>query len=60
MNKHYRHTWQYVLHNFDGHNLVSFSTGFGDGSYTTYIGYDVNRNICRLVTDFGLIEWWTK
>jgi hypothetical protein len=60
MNKHYRHTWQYVLYEFDTYNLASFSTGYGDGSYGTYVGYDSKGNICRLLTDFGLVEWWTK
>jgi len=60
MDKHYRNTWQYVVYNFNEHNLASFSTGYGDGTYSTYVGYDENGNICRLLTDFGLIEWWKK
>lgn len=60
MDKHLHATWQYVLYNFGKHNLAAFSTGWGDGTYGTYIGYDANGNICRLLTDFGLIEWWKK
>lgn len=60
MDKHYRNTWQYVLHDFAGHNLASFSTGYGDGTYATYVGYDEKGNICRLLTDFGLVSWWGK
>lgn len=60
MSKHYRNTWQYLIYDFDGHNLASFSTGYGDGTYATYVGYDSKGNICRLLTDFGLIDWWKK
>lgn len=60
MGKHYRNTWDYVLYNFDGHNLAAFSTGYGDGTYATYIGFDDQGQPCRLVTDFGLVEWWKK
>jgi len=60
MGKHYRNTWEYVLYDFGTHNLASFSTGYGDGSYGTYVGYDDKGNICRLLTDFGLVTWWEK
>lgn len=60
MNKHYRHTWQYILYKFDGHSLASFSTGYGDGTYGTYVGYDEKGNICRLLTDFGIVDWLKK
>jgi len=58
--KNYRNTWTFVLYQFPGHNLACFSTGFGDGTYATYVGYDARGNICRLLTDFGLITWWKK
>jgi hypothetical protein len=60
MDKHSRPTWHYVLHEFGAHNFASFSTGYGDGSYATYIGYDEKGKICRLLTDFGLLDWWKK
>ena len=60
MDNHYRHTWQYILYNFDGHSLASFSTGYGDGTYGTYVGYDEKGNVCRLLTDFGIVDWVTK
>lgn len=37
-------------------NVAMFSTGWGDGFYATYIGYDSENNISRLVSDFGLME----
>ncbi len=46
------------MHHFDEHNLAAFSTGYGDGCYATYIGFDKGGNVCRLLTDFGIIGWW--
>lgn len=46
------------IHAFDGHNLAAFSTGYGDGCYATYIGFDNKGRVCQLLTDFGLVEWW--
>lgn len=60
MDKHYHNTWRYALYNFGNHNLASFTTGFGDGRYATYIGYDAAGKICRLVSDFGLFDWRKK
>jgi len=42
---------------FNGHNLATFSTGFGDGCYATYIGLDKQGKICKLLTDFQVVEW---
>jgi|GEM_PF-852062 len=58
--KNYRNTWEFMVYNFGGHNLACFSTGLGDGRYATYVGYDANGKICRLLTDFGLVNWWEK
>ena len=46
------------IHDFDGHNLATFSTGYGDGCYATYIGFDNRGEVCQLLTDFGIVEWW--
>ena len=46
------------IYEFDGHNLATFSTGYGDGCYATYIGLDKNGNVCRLLTDFEIVAWW--
>lgn len=45
------------IEEFDAHNLATFSTGVGDGCYSTYIGYDATGKVCRLLTDFGLVNW---
>jgi hypothetical protein len=60
MDKHTHVSWQYGICKLNGHNLVAFSTGFGDGHYATYVGYDNKGRPCRLLTDFGMVQWWTK
>jgi hypothetical protein len=46
------------IYSFEGYNLATFSTGYGNGCYATFIGFDKKGNICQLLTDFGLIQWW--
>lgn len=58
INKAEQNNYTGYIHDFDGHNLATFSTGYGDGCYSTYIGFDNEGKICRLLTDFGLVEWW--
>lgn len=33
-------------------NVIAFSSGWGDGIYATYFGYDAEGNIVSVVTDF--------
>ncbi|MET4104675.1 DUF4241 domain-containing protein [Hymenobacter sp. UYP22] len=37
--------------------LAVFETGWGDGSYATYVGLDSQDRPCRLLTDFQVIRW---
>jgi Protein of unknown function (DUF4241) len=37
-------------------NMAVFPSGYGDGTYPSYIGYDEYGKICRLVTDFLVID----
>ncbi|HMJ46256.1 MAG TPA: DUF4241 domain-containing protein [Ferruginibacter sp.] len=60
MDKHYHNDWKYTMYNFGTHNLGAFSTGFGDGYFATYIGFDAKGKPCRLLTDFGLCDWSMK
>jgi hypothetical protein len=60
MDSHYHNTWRYAMYNFGQHNLAAFTTGKGDGRYSTYIGFDANGKVCRLVSDFGLFNWIKK
>ena len=41
----------------DKGNLATFLTGFGDGCYASYIGFDAQGRVCQLLTDFGLVAW---
>lgn len=34
-----------------------FSSGYGDGYYASYIGYDKDDEIVRLLTDFYVVDW---
>jgi hypothetical protein len=38
-----------------GANVIAFSSGWGDGCYASYWGYDVDNKIVCLVTDFDLL-----
>ncbi len=60
LEKNRRKNWRYAMYNFGDHNAALFSTGYQDGYYATYIGYDAKGNICRLVTDFDLFDWRKK
>jgi hypothetical protein len=60
LEKNYRLAWRYAIFNFNNHNLATFSSGYGDGYYSSYIGFDANGKPCRLVTDFNVVEWNIK
>ncbi len=38
-----------------GANVVSFGTGWGDGSYPLYFGFDEKGQILAVVADFGVL-----
>jgi len=60
LNDQHHVTWEYALQDFNGGNMAIFSTGFGDGHYATYIGFNNAGEPCRLLTDFGIVDWWKK
>ncbi|RYY71718.1 MAG: DUF4241 domain-containing protein [Chitinophagaceae bacterium] len=60
MDKHIHNGWRYALYNFGDYNLAAFTTGFGDGRYATYIGFDIEGKPCRLLTDFDFFDWKKK
>ena len=39
---------------YTGANIIAFSSGWGDGSYPSFWGYDASENLTSLVTDFGV------
>jgi hypothetical protein len=48
------------MHKFENYSLATFGTGYGDGCYGSFIGFDKTGNICRLLTDFQIIIWWKR
>ena len=34
-----------------------FTSGYGDGRYSSYFGIDAKQNTVALVTDFGVVNW---
>lgn len=50
-------TWSnFVLDHKSGLNVISFSTGFGDGYYSSYFGIGEKGAIVALVTDFDVVN----
>jgi hypothetical protein len=39
-----------------GLNAILFASGYGDGVYSSYWGYDASGQLVCLVTDFGLLS----
>lgn len=40
-----------------GLNIVAFDAGYGPGTYSTYLGWDNDDNLTRVVTDFEVLEF---
>lgn len=40
-------------------NAIMFGSGWGDGFYASWFGYDAGGNVAVLVTDFATIDWTT-
>ncbi|MGE0024481.1 MAG: DUF4241 domain-containing protein [Hyphomicrobium sp.] len=38
-------------------NALMFRSGWGDGFYASWFGYDALGNVAALVTDFAIIDW---
>lgn len=59
LNKTYVHTWSWanlVMDHSTGANVIAFSSGWGDGFYPSYWGYDAADQRVALVTDFGMLD----
>jgi hypothetical protein len=57
--KTYLPTWSWadlIVDETTGANIIAFSSGFGDGFYTSYWGYDAADQRVALVTDFGVLD----
>jgi hypothetical protein len=60
MDKTYRYTWSWLNMKFGDANLVAISSGYGDGVYATYAGFDADGEVAVIATDFGLVESGTN
>lgn len=40
----------------NGHNVLAFEAGYGPGLYTTWLGFDEDRELTRVVTDFEVLD----
>lgn len=59
MEVNYVNTWDWAdinLNAVTGANIIIFTSGWGDGGYPSYFGYDENGMVVALVTDFRLFE----
>lgn len=41
-------------------NIIMFESGWGDGYYASYFGYDAQGRVAALLTDFTVIDWSLK
>lgn len=49
-------TWSWLNVPFGCGNLVAFSSGYGDGEYVTYAGFEPSGTVAVVVTDFGVVS----
>ncbi len=38
-------------------NVLAFDTGWGEGTYTVYAGYDASQTLAALLIDFDILDW---
>lgn len=57
INSKFRNGWGATVYNSGESNLAVFTSGLGDGRYSTYIGFDAAGQPCRLLTDFEIFKW---
>ncbi len=57
MHKVYRPTRDWVKISTPKGSAVLFSSGFGDGFYASYFGYDAQDKPVTLMTDFNVVDW---
>jgi hypothetical protein len=55
MDKTYTNTWSWLDMKFGGANLIAFSSGYGDAIYASYAGFDSERRVSVVVTDFVIV-----
>ena len=38
-------------------SIVMFQSGWGDGLYASWFGYDAQGHVAALLTDFNVVDW---
>jgi hypothetical protein len=57
MEKSYRNTRSWIHVETAGGSAAIFSSGWGDGCYRSYLGFDHAGNPVTAMTDFGIVDW---
>ncbi|GBE95529.1 DUF4241 domain-containing protein [Nostoc cycadae] len=55
LQKNYSDTWAWAnicVNSSTQANVIAFHSGWGDGTYPTYFGYDATNNIVNVITEF--------
>jgi hypothetical protein len=50
-------TWSWLMMDVGPGSVALFSSGFGDGQYATYWGYDARGGMAVVLTDFYVVDW---
>lgn len=53
-------TWSWHAGPLGEANVVMFSSGFGDGAYVSYRGFDAEGQVVEIVTDFDVLTEMTR
>jgi len=59
MERTYQHTRSWAdIRPIEGReeNIICFSSGYGDGAYPSFFGFDASGTVCQLVTDFRIFD----
>ena len=59
MQENYVDTWNWLdfcLDSTTGANVITFSSGLGDGVYPSFFGYDEDGVVSELITDFWVFD----
>ncbi|MBN3899128.1 MAG: DUF4241 domain-containing protein [Nostoc sp. NOS(2021)] len=58
LRKNYSPTWDWAnlsVGELNQANVIAFSSGWGDGVYATYFGYNASHKIVNVITDFEVV-----
>src|SRR6476661_757322 len=53
----YRHTREWLTVDTHAGSMAVFWSGYGDGVYPSFFGFDAHGQLVSLVTNFGVAHW---